>query len=328
MNGLPMPRHNFACLAHRSRVGYHSCTMENANIVEEILALKRKRRAIILAHNYTLPEIQDIADFTGDSLELSRKAAACDAPVIVFCGVRFMAETAKILSPHATVLLPVADAGCEMADMANAPDVRKARAENPDAVVVAYVNTTAETKTAVDICCTSGNAEKVISSIPADKPIVFLPDANLGTNVSKTLSRPMSFWHGCCPIHDRITPGHIATARAAHPGAIAMVHPECRPETVAAADVALSTGGMLKFVKESKAKDFIVGTEIGILHRLRKENPDKRFFPLDPEPICSNMKKIHLEDIRNSLRDISPSIELDSETIRLARQSIDRMLSL
>ena len=297
-------------------------------LAEQILALKRERNAVILAHNYTLSEVQDIADFTGDSLELSRKAAACKAPVIVFCGVRFMAETAKILSPDSIVLQPVADAGCEMADMANAAEVRAARAANPDAVVVAYVNTTADTKTAVDICCTSGNAEKVIASIPADKKILFLPDANLGANVSKTLSRPMDFWHGCCPIHDRITAEHIAAARKAHPGATVVVHPECKPATVAAADAALSTGGMLKFVKESPATDFVIGTEIGILHRLRKENPGKRFFPLDPEPVCSNMKKIHLEDILRSLETLEPRIELDPETIRLARQSIDRMLAV
>ena len=297
-------------------------------LAEQILALKRERNAVILAHNYTLSEVQDIADFTGDSLELSRKAAACKAPVIVFCGVRFMAETAKILSPDSIVLQPVADAGCEMADMANAAEVRAARAANPDAVVVAYVNTTADTKTAVDICCTSGNAEKVVASIPADKKILFLPDANLGANVSKTLSRPMDFWHGCCPIHDRITAEHIAAARKAHPGATVVVHPECKPATVAAADAALSTGGMLKFVKESPATDFVIGTEIGILHRLRKENPGKRCFPLDPEPVCSNMKKIHLEDILRSLETLEPRIELDPETIRLARQSIDRMLAV
>lgn len=297
-------------------------------IIEEILKLKKERNAVILAHNYTIGEIQDIADFSGDSLELSRKAAECHAPVIVFCGVRFMAETAKILSPDSIVVHPNSCAGCPMADMADPEEVRKYKSEHPDTVVVAYVNTTAATKTAVDICCTSGNAEKIISSIPADKKIMFLPDANLGTNVSSTLKRPMNVWHGCCPIHNRIDADCIARARKAHPGALVFVHPECQPATVAAADVALSTGGMLKYVRESDKKDFIVGTEIGIIHRLKKENPDKNFYPLDPAPVCADMKKITLENLRDSLRDLSPRVELDAETIRLARGSIERMLAV
>lgn len=298
------------------------------DIVSEILKLKAERKAVILAHNYTIGEIQDIADFTGDSLELSRRAAECKAPVIAFCGVRFMAETAKILSPDSIVLHPNSCAGCPMADMADPGEVRKYKAEHPDTVVVAYVNTTAATKTAVDICCTSGNAEKIIKSIPADKKIMFLPDANLGSNVSATLGRAMGLWHGHCPIHNRITPENIAAARAKYPGAIVMVHPECKPETVAAADVALSTGGMLKYVKESGKSDFIVGTEVGIIHRLKKDFPGKNFYPLDPEPVCVDMKKLTLENLRDALRNLSPRVELDPETIRLARGSIDRMLAV
>ena len=298
------------------------------DILEEIAQLKKARNAVILAHNYTDGAIQDIADFSGDSLELSRKAAACNAPVIVFCGVRFMAETAKILSPESIVIHPNACAGCPMADMADPEEVRAYKREHPDTVVVAYVNTTAATKTAVDICCTSGNAEKIISSIPPEKDIMFLPDANLGTNVSSTLKRAMNVWHGCCPIHNRITAADIARARAAHPGALVFVHPECRPEVVAAADIALSTGGMLKYVRESDARDFIVGTETGIIHRLKKENPDKNFYPLDPAPICVDMKKITLENVRDALRDLSPRVELDAETINLARGSIERMLAV
>ncbi len=298
------------------------------SLVAEIAALKAERKAIILAHNYTVGEVQDIADFTGDSLELSRKAAECHAPVIVFCGVSFMAETAKILSPEAIVLHPAPDAGCPMADMADPADVRAWREAHPGALVVAYVNTTAATKTAVDICCTSGNAERVIASIPPDREIMFLPDANLGANISKKLGRKMHLWPGCCPTHNAIAPERIAAARAAHPGAVVIIHPECPPATVDAADEALSTGGMLKFARESKATSFIVATEEGILHRLRKENPDKEFYPLAPSPRCPNMKKLSLENIRDSLRDLSPQVELDAETIRLARAPIDRMLAL
>ena len=297
-------------------------------LIGEIRRLKEERGAVILAHNYTEGDVQDIADFVGDSLELSRKAANCKAGVIVFCGVRFMAETAKILSPDAIVLHPAPDAGCPMADMADPEEVRKYRAGHPDTVMVAYVNTTAATKTAVDICCTSGNAEKIIRSIPADKKIMFLPDANLGGNIAKKLNRPMDLWHGCCPTHNRIGPERIAEARAAHPGALVLVHPECPIATVDAADAALSTGGMLAYVKESPAKEFVVGTETGILHRIRAENPGKTFYPLEPEPTCSNMKKITLANIRDALRDMAPRVELDAETIRLARAPIDRMLEV
>ncbi len=296
------------------------------NIEQEIRKLRDERHAVILAHNYTAPEVQDIADFVGDSLELSRKAAECHAPVIVFCGVRFMAETAKILSPDSIVLHPNPHSGCPMADMADPEAVAKYRAEHPDTLVVAYVNTTAATKTAVDICCTSGNAEKVISALPKDQKILFLPDANLGANVAKKLNRPMDLWPGFCPTHNRIMPEQIEKARAAHPGAPVIVHPECPPATADLADQALSTGGMLKFVRESQEREFIIGTETGILHRMRKENPDKVFYPLEPEPLCPNMKKITLEDVLFALQDMKPQIELDADTIARARAPIDRML--
>ena len=298
------------------------------DIAREISELKKRRNAIILAHNYTVGEVQDIADFTGDSLELSRKAAECGAPVIVFCGVRFMAETAKILSPDSIVLHPEPGAGCPMADMADPAEVRAYREAHPDTILVAYVNTTAATKTAVDICCTSGNAEKVILSLPADKNIMFLPDANLGANIMRSTGRKMELWNGCCPTHNAIDPSRIARARAAHPDAVVIVHPECPPATVEAADAALSTGGMLKFARETDAREIIVGTETGILHRLRKENPDKAFFPLEPAPLCPNMKKISVEAVLASLRDLEPRVELDAETIRLARAPIDRMLAI
>ena len=298
------------------------------DIIQEIQSLKARRQAVILAHNYTLPEVQDIADFTGDSLELSRKAAECRAPVIVFCGVRFMAETAKILSPEATVLHPNAGSGCPMADMATPEAVRAYRDAHPGTIIVAYVNTTAATKTAVDICCTSGNAEKVIAALPADKPILFLPDQNLGANIAAKLGRKLELWPGFCPTHNRIHPDRITAARAAHPGAEVLVHPECLPAVVALADQALSTGGMLKYVRESAAQEFVIGTETGILHRMRKDNPGKRFYPLEPEPVCPNMKKITLEDVYLALRDGKPEVELPAEVIAAARAPIARMLAV
>lgn len=295
---------------------------------ERIAELKARRRALIMAHNYTTADVQEIADFTGDSLELARKAAECKAPVIVLCGVKFMAETAKILSPDSIVLHPAPDAGCPMAEMAPPEEIRQFRRDNPETLLVAYVNTTAAAKSLVDVCCTSGNAEKVVAALPADKEIMFLPDANLGANLVKKLARPMRLWHGCCPIHDRITPQDIRSARAAHPDAVVMVHPECRPEVIALADHALSTGGMLKMASGSSAREFIVGTEIGILHRMRKENPGKVFHPLDVNPLCEDMKKVTLEKIAESLEKLSPRIELDAETIRKARGSIEKMLEL
>lgn len=298
------------------------------NIIEEIARLKAERNAVIMAHNYTLSEVQDIADYTGDSLELARIAASCDAEVIVLCGVRFMAETAKILSPEATVLHPAPESGCPMADMAPAVEVEEFRKNHPDTLLIAYVNTTAATKSEVDICCTSGNAEKIVSALDPAKKVMFLPDANLGGNLVKKLSRPMDLWHGCCPIHDRITPEDIKSARAAHPGAVVLVHPECRVEVTALADHALSTGGMLKLVSESPEREFIVGTEIGILHRLKKENPEKVFYPLENNPVCEDMKKITLEKIAAVLRDLSGEVVLDEQIIANARRPIEKMLEL
>lgn len=298
------------------------------NVKEEIIALKKKREAVILAHNYVPGEIQDIADFTGDSLELSRKAAQTGAGTIVFCGVRFMAETAKILSPSSTVLLPVAGAGCAMADMALEEDLVRFRRDNPGVVAVAYVNTTAAVKKHVDICCTSGNVHKVISSIPTDREILFLPDANLGANVSKALSRRMTLWKGCCPVHDSISPEMVLAAKKKDPAAEVLVHPECRPEVVALADRTLSTGGMLSHVSASERPSFIIVTEEGILHRLSRENPGKTFHPVSPRAVCRDMKLITLESVRDCLEGLSPRIELDAETTLLARRAIDRMLAL
>ncbi len=298
------------------------------NLHDDIAALKQKLQAVILAHNYTLPEIQDLADFVGDSLELSRKAADCQAPVIVFCGVRFMAETAKILSPDSIVLHPNEFSGCPMADMASPEQIRAYKLAHPDAILVAYVNTTAECKTLVDICCTSGNAEKIISALPLDREIMFLPDANLGRNIALKLNRPMSFWEGYCPIHNRIAPEQLERAKAAHPAALVLAHPECSPAVVALADYSLSTGEMLKFARESKHREFIICTESGIIYRIQKENPTKIFHTLAPEPICPNMKKITLQDVWSAMRNLAPRIELSDEIIRLARRPIDKMLAV
>ncbi len=295
---------------------------------DTVRALAAEKQALILAHNYTLPEVQDAADFIGDSLELSRKAAACKAQTIIFCGVRFMAETAKILSPEATVILPNPHAGCPMADMATAEAVRTWKQEHPDALIVAYVNTTAETKTEVDICVTSGNAKEILLGLPADREILFLPDANLGANMMAETGRKLTLWPGCCPTHGNLTPETVKAARAAHPNAVVMVHPECRPAVVALADAALSTGGMLRYAKTSPARDFLVGTEVGLLHRLRQENPEKTFTPLEPRILCPNMKRTSLEDVLFALRDGGGEvIELDTAVMDRARKPILEMLN-
>jgi len=302
--------------------------MTNLDLIKRINELRKIRNAVILAHNYVTGDVQDIADFVGDSLELSIKAAATNAPVIVFCGVSFMAETAKLLAPQSTVLLPEVSAGCPMADMASAEAVRELRKQHPDAVFVAYVNTTAAVKAEVDICCTSANAEKIVSSIPADKEIVFLPDRNLGSNVMKNLNRQMILFDGYCPTHHRIEPAQLDAMRAQYPASPIVVHPECPVEVTARADAALSTGGMLKYVQENPAKSFVIGTEAGIIHRLRKENPNKEFIALAPAPRCPNMKKITLESILKSLETMENSVELPSTLIERARLPIERMLAV
>ena len=301
--------------------------MTNQDIVKRINDLRIKHNAVILAHNYVIGEVQDIADFVGDSLELSIKAAASQAPVIVFCGVSFMAETAKLLAPNSTVLLPEVSAGCPMADMASAEAVQALRKEYPDAVFVAYVNTTAAVKAEVDICCTSANAEKIVAAIPEDKEIVFLPDQNLGGNVMKNLNRKMILFPGYCPTHHRIDPAQLEAVRKQYPNAPIVVHPECPVEVTALADAALSTGGMLKYVKESPAKQIVIGTEVGIIHRLRKENPDKEFIELAPAPRCMNMKKITLESVLKSLEEMQTPVELPQALIERAKLPIERMLA-
>lgn len=297
------------------------------NIAEEIAKLRRERKAVVLAHNYCRGEVQDIADFTGDSLELARRAAGVDADVIVFCGVYFMAETAAILNPGKTVLVPDETAGCPMADMITAEQLRALKAQHPGAAAVCYVNSTAEVKAECDICVTSGNAERVMKMFPKDREIIFVPDQHLGSHIAGLLGTEYVLWPGYCPTHARLTAKNIEDARAAHPGAQVMVHPECRKDVRDAADERLSTGGMCAFARTSAAKEFIVGTEEGILHRLRGENPEKTFWPA-AELRCPNMKKATLEKVRDCLRDMSPQVTVPQEIAVRAKRAIDAMLAI
>jgi quinolinate synthase len=297
-------------------------------LTEEINALRRERNAVVLAHNYTPGEVQDAADFTGDSLELARRATEVEADVIVFCGVYFMAETAKILNPSKTVLIPDPLAGCPMADMITAAQLRAFKEEHPGARAVCYVNSTAEVKAECDMCVTSGNAERVMKTFSADEKILFVPDRHLGGHVAGLLGRRYELWPGCCPIHAKLTAADIAAARAAHPGATVMVHPECPEEVRKAADLALSTGGMCAFAKSSPDTEFIVGTETGILHRLGKENPGKRFYPAGSGIVCGDMKKMTLEKLRDSLSGMRTEVTLPEDVCMRAKKAIERMLEL
>lgn len=294
---------------------------------QEIQKLKKERNAILLVHNYQLPEIQDIADRTGDSLELSRAAATMKGDVIVFCGVDFMAETAAILSPKKTVLLPAEDACCPMAEMISAEELRMAKERHPDAAVVCYVNTTAEVKAESDICCTSANAVKVVNAVKQDE-IIFVPDRNLGQYAQRFTKKKIIPWEGYCIVHDRITPAQVDAARAAHPGAVVMVHPECRPEVIDRADHVASTSGIIKEVCSSQSQEFIIGTEVGILHRLNRECPGKRCWPLTEAAVCRNMKKTDLMKVRDSLKTLRPRITVPEEIADRARGAIERMLAL
>jgi len=298
-----------------------------ASLHEEILRLKEDRHAIILAHNYQPADVQDIADLTGDSLELSRAAAAMDGDFIVFCGVDFMAETAAIISPEKTVLLPANDACCPMADMITADELKLVKSRHPEAAVVCYVNTTAEVKAESDICCTSSNAVKVVNSLKEDQ-IIFVPDRNLGLYTQRFTKKEILPWEGFCTVHDRITPDHVRKAHDLHPDAVILVHPECRPEVIDLADHVASTSGIIRYVCESPKKEFIIGTEIGILHRLRKDCPAKKCYPLSTAAICSNMKKTDLNKVRNALISLQPRITVPEEIAHRARCAIERMLAV
>jgi quinolinate synthase len=297
------------------------------SIIENILQLKKERNAVILAHNYQIPEVQDIADFVGDSLGLSIQAAKTDADVIVFCGVHFMAETAKILSPQKTVLLPEKAAGCPMADMINADQLRTLKAEHPVAKVLCYVNTSAAVKAECDLCCTSANAVRMVREGLKDAAeIIFVPDRYLADYVSTQTGRSFIVWPGFCPTHARILPENILQEKELHPEAVVIAHPECPPELRNLADCVTSTEGMCRYVKETKAKEIIVATERGILHRLRKENPDKVFYPASKFALCMNMKLIQLEKILWALEDMAHEIIVPEEIADQARASIQRML--
>ncbi|MBT4511204.1 MAG: quinolinate synthase NadA [Chloroflexi bacterium] len=295
-------------------------------IIERINKLRKERNAIIIAHNYQRGEVQDIADFVGDSLELSQKAAKIDADVIVFCGVHFMAETASILSPDKTVLIPDKDSGCPMADMIDADALRKLKSEHPTAKVVCYVNSSAEVKAESDICCTSSNATRIVASFPVDQEIIFIPDQYLGHYAASQSGREVILWHGYCPTHAKIIPPDIEQLRQDHPNAKVVVHPECRPDVIALADEVASTSGILKYCQREDIHEVIVGTEMGIIHRLEKENPGKQFFPISKKAVCPNMKRITLEKVQYALEEMTPEVKVP-ENIRLkAKAAVDRML--
>lgn len=296
-------------------------------MIEEIQALKKERRATILAHNYQLPEVQDVADLVGDSLELSRAAARLDSEVIIFCGVDFMAETAAILSPHKCVVIPEKGAWCPMAHMITPDQLADLKALNPGAAVVCYVNSTAEIKAKSDICCTSANGVQVVNSLP-NKEVIFVPDRNLAAYVARHTDKKIIPWNGYCYVHDHFTPAEVQAARAIHPGAEVLVHPECRPEVIDQADFVYSTAGMGKHALASQAREFIIGTEVGMIYRLKKENPEKEFYPLSEKAVCQNMKKTTLEKVLQALQTLEPRVTVPEEVAAKARRAIERMLAV
>lgn len=299
-----------------------------SEILDKIQRLKKQRNAVILTHNYQPGPIQDLADFVGDSLGLSVQASQTKADVIVFCGVLFMAETAAILSPQKTVLLPDLMAGCPMADMITPPQLEKMKQEHPDALVVCYVNSSAEIKALSDYCCTSSNAVRLVSRLPQDKKIIFVPDQHLGAFVNQQTGRNMILWPGYCPTHAQISPDDIAAARKKYSGALVLAHPECGPQVRAVADQLLSTGQMIRFAGESTAERFIIATEEGIIHTLKKKYPDKQFVCVSERTICPNMKKITLEKVLWSLEDMQYRITVP-EAIRMkAKRALDRMIEV
>jgi len=297
------------------------------SIRDEILALKQEENAVILAHNYQIGEVQDIADVVGDSLELARAAAKRKEDVIVFCGVDFMAETAAILSPEKTVLLPAPDACCPMAEMITAPELEVVKARYPGAAVVCYVNTSAEVKAESDICCTSANAVRVVNSVQQDQ-VIFVPDRNLARYVARFTGKEVLPWEGFCIVHDQITAEHVIKAQKHYPGAKVLVHPECRPEVIDLADDVASTSGILRGVCESRDTEFIIGTETGILHRINKMCPEKRCHPLSEVAVCRNMKRTDLLKVRDALVHLRPVITVPENVAGRARSAIDRMLAL
>lgn len=295
--------------------------------LEKIEKLRRERNAIILAHNYQRGEVQDLADFNGDSLELSRRASVTDAEVIVFCGVHFMAESAAILSPRKTVLLPVLEAGCPLADMIDVKGLREMKKRYPDAAVVCYVNSSAEIKAESDICCTSTNAVNVVNSLKEER-VIFIPDENLGRYVATKSDKEIILWKGYCPTHYEVLPEDIREAKRMHPNARLIVHPECRLEVIVMADEVLSTGGMIKYARRTDAKEIIVGTEMGLVYRLQRENPDKKFYLASEKLICPNMKLTTLSRVYLSLEKMEHRVVVPEDIQRKAESALKRMLEV
>ena len=300
----------------------------NRKLIAKIQRLKDKSNAVILAHNYQSAEIQDLADFTGDSLGLSIQAAKTDADLIIFCGVKFMAETAAILSPEKTVLLPDKDAGCPLADMITAQQLRELKQKHPDALVVCYVNSPAEVKAESDYCCTSANAVELVRSLPADKQIIFVPDRHLGRFAADETERELVLWPGYCHVHVVITEDDIKNAKAKYPDAVVMAHPECTEPVKKLCDQILSTGQMLKFVEKSPAEKFIVATEVGMIHALKKQNPDAQFIPASNRAVCPNMKKITLDKIISSFELTQYKVTVPDDIRTKAKKSLDRMIEI
>ncbi len=299
--------------------------MGKKELQDKIRKLVKEKHAILLAHNYQRAEIQEIADLTGDSYELSVKASKTNADIIVFCGVRFMAESAKILSPDKTVLLPNANAGCPMADMITAQQLEELKSQYPDAYVVSYVNTNADVKALSDVCCTSSNAVNIVKAVPVQK-VIFVPDKNLGSYVKKFVDKDMIIWNGYCPTHHHIYPEEIKLLKEKYPDAPFVCHPECRPEVVELADKVASTSGILKFARDDPHQRFIIGTEEGIMYQLKKNNPDKEFILASHGFICPNMKRTRLEDIVLSLEKNQYEIRLLPAIIEKARLPLERMI--
>jgi len=300
--------------------------MDKEQTAKEILRLKEKRGTVLLVHNYQRGEIQELADFLGDSLGLAREASEVSGRMIVFCGVRFMAETAKILSPDKKVLLPREDAGCPMAQMVDVQELKKLKAQHPEALVVTYVNSTAEVKAESYVCCTSANAVKVVQNVDAEE-IIFTPDRNLASYVQRFTQKKIIPWDGFCYVHDRFTKEEVVRAKKAHPDALLIVHPECPPEVIDEADEVLSTSGMVRIARESSSKKFLVGTEEGMLYRLKKENPDKTLYSAGVAKICRGMKVTRLEDLHQALLKEQHTIEIPEEIVDRARTALERMLT-
>lgn len=302
--------------------------MKIQELREKITKLRKEKNATIVAHNYQVDEVQEIADLVGDSLALSKYCASDPAEVIIFCGVHFMAESAKILSPEKTVLLPEIDAGCPMAEMVTAEALREEKKLYPDAAVVCYINSTAEVKAESDICCTSSNAVKVVKAVE-QKKIIFVPDQNLGHYVSQQVpEKEIILWKGFCTTHHRVKALEAEKIKALHPDALLLVHPECRPEILEFADFIGSTKQIIDYASQSKASRFIIGTEMGVMYKLKKDNPDKQFYLMSPGLVCPNMKKTSLQSVYNSLNEMKYKIELDEEIRLKAKRSLDRMLEI